>query len=124
MAISTGPLQMQSIHNVDEDGRLMDWSDKRMLYQSGNPVNGRKSVYIGSHTSHIEGMPLEEGRALLKELLAGATRSECVYRHTWRQHDLVIRDNRCMLHRGRPWDAKRYTRVMHRTTVAGDGPTA
>jgi len=35
-----------------------------------------------------------------------------------------IWDNRCMLHRGRPWDAKRYTRVMHRTTVAGDGPTA
>lgn len=110
--------------NVDEDGRLMDWSDKRMLYQSANPVNGRKRVYIGSHASHVEGMPLEEGRALLTELLARATRSESVYRHTWRQHDLVIWDNRCMLHRGRPWDAKRYTRVMHRATVAGDGPTA
>jgi hypothetical protein len=33
-------------------------------------------------------------------------------------------DNRCMLHRGRPWDESRYRRVMHRTTVAGDGPTA
>ena len=36
----------------------------------------------------------------------------------------LIWDNRCMLHRGRPWDAKRHMRVMHRTTVAGDGPTA
>jgi len=33
-------------------------------------------------------------------------------------------DNRCMLHRGRPWDESRHRRVMHRTTVAGDGPTA
>ena len=32
-------------------------------------------------------------------------------------------DNRAVLHRGRPWDTKRYRRVMHRTTVAGDGPT-
>ncbi len=89
-----------------------------------NPINGRKSLYIGSHASHIEGLPLEEGRALLQELLARATRAECVHRHTWRQHDLVVWDNRCMLHRGRPWDARRQRRVMHRTTVAGDGPTA
>jgi alpha-ketoglutarate-dependent taurine dioxygenase len=47
-----------------------------------------------------------------------------VYQHAWRQHDLVIWDNRCLLHRGRPWDAKRHTRIMHRTTVAGEGPTA
>ena len=69
-------------------------------------------------------MPVEEGRALLKELLEVATRPERVYQHAWRQHDLVIWDNRCLLHRGRPWDAKRHTRVMHRTTVAGEGPTA
>lgn len=96
----------------------------RQALVRANPVNGRKSVYIGSHASHIEGLAVEEGRALLQELLARATRSERVYRHTWRQHDLVVWDNRCMLHRGRPWDARRYTRVMHRTTVAGDGPTA
>lgn len=96
----------------------------RQALVRANPLNGRKAIYIGSHASHIEGLSVEEGRALLKELLELATRPECLYRHTWRPHDLVIWDNRCMLHRGRPWDAKRYTRVMHRTTVAGDGPTA
>jgi alpha-ketoglutarate-dependent taurine dioxygenase len=53
-----------------------------------------------------------------------ATRPENVYRHVWRRHDLVMWDNRATLHRGRPWDGDRYRRVMHRTTVAGDGPTA
>ena len=96
----------------------------RQALVRANPLNGMKTVYIGAHASHIEGMSVEEGRALLKELLELATLPERVYRHTWRQHDLVIWDNRCLLHRGRPWDAKRYTRVMHRTTVAGEGPTA
>jgi alpha-ketoglutarate-dependent 2,4-dichlorophenoxyacetate dioxygenase len=67
---------------------------------------------------------VEEGRAILKELLEIATRPENVYQHHWRQHDLVIWDNRCLLHRGRLWDSTRYPRIMHRTTVAGDGPTA
>ncbi|MGH7324808.1 MAG: TauD/TfdA dioxygenase family protein, partial [Candidatus Rokuibacteriota bacterium] len=88
-----------------------------------DPVNGRKTLYLGSHASHIEGMPVEEGRALLRDLLAFATQPEFVYRHTWRVGDLVMWDNRAVLHRGRPWDARRYRRVMHRTTVAGEGPT-
>ena len=88
-----------------------------------NAANGRKALYLGSHASHIVGMPLEEGRALLRDLLALATRSEFVYRHRWQVGDLVMWDNRAVLHRGRPWDAARYQRVMHRTTVAGEGPT-
>ena len=44
--------------------------------------------------------------------------------HGWQPGDLVMWDNRCGLHRGRPWDESRYRRVMHRTTVAGDGTTA
>ena len=46
------------------------------------------------------------------------------YTHRWRQGDLVMWDNRCCLHRGRPWNKGKYRRVMHRTTVAGIGPTA
>ncbi|HEX9820710.1 MAG TPA: TauD/TfdA family dioxygenase [Methylomirabilota bacterium] len=88
-----------------------------------NPVNGRKAVYLGSHASHILGMPVEEGRALLRELLEGATRPANVYQHRWRAGDAVMWDNRAVLHRGRPWDTTRYRRVMHRTTIAGDGPT-
>ena len=88
-----------------------------------HPATGRKSLYLGSHASHILGMPVAEGRALLTELLDLATRPEFVYQHRWRVGDLVMWDNRCVLHRGRPWGESRYRRVMHRTTVAGEGPT-
>ena len=89
-----------------------------------NPVNGRRAFYVGSHACEIVGMPTTEARALLRELREAATRPELVYTHRWQVGDLVMWDNRCMLHRGRPWDESRYRRVMHRTTVAGDGPTA
>lgn len=87
------------------------------------PVTGRKALFLGSHASHIVGWPVEEGRRLLRELLEFATQPRFVYWHTWRVRDLVMWDNRCVLHRGRPWDPG-YRRVMHRTTVAGEGPTA
>lgn len=89
-----------------------------------NPVNGRRALYVGSHACEIVGMPTAEARALLRELREAATRPELVYTHRWQVGDLLMWDNRCMLHRGRPWDESRYRRVMHRTTVAGDGPTA
>src|SRR5262249_58606727 len=79
---------------------------------------------VGSHAREIVGMPLEEGRRLLAELLELAIEPAYVYRHAWRRWDLVVWDNRAVLHRGRRWDGTRYRRVMHRTTVAGDGPTA
>ena len=88
-----------------------------------NPVNGRKSIYVASHASHVVGMPVEEGRALLRELTDLATRPDNVYHHRWTAGDLVMWDNRCLLHRGRPWDGTKHRRVMHRTTVAGVGPT-
>src|SRR5262249_13292575 len=89
-----------------------------------NPANGRASIYIGSHAWYVEGMHFDESRRLLDDLLAHTTRPECVYQHRWRQWDLVMWDNRCVLHRGRPWDAANHRRIMRRTTVAGDGPTA
>ncbi|MGH7353444.1 MAG: TauD/TfdA dioxygenase family protein [Candidatus Rokuibacteriota bacterium] len=96
----------------------------RQALVRANPVNGRKSIYIGSHAWYIEGMGYDESRRLLDELLAHTTRAERVYQHRWRQWDLVMWDNRCVLHRGRPWDAATYRRVMRRTTLAGEGPTA
>jgi alpha-ketoglutarate-dependent 2,4-dichlorophenoxyacetate dioxygenase len=96
----------------------------RQALVRANPVNGRKTIYIGSHAWYIEGMEYGESRRLLDELLAHTTRPECVYQHRWRQWDLVMWDNRCVLHRGRPWDASAHARVMRRTTVAGEGPTA
>ena len=96
----------------------------RQALVRANPRNGRKSVFIGSHAWYIEGVPYDESRTLLDEVLAHGTRPEWVLSHRWRQWDLVMWDNRCVLHRGRPWDAARHRRVMRRTTVAGDGPTA
>jgi len=87
-----------------------------------NPVTGRKALYLGSHASFVVGLPVDEGRRLLGELLEHATQPQFVFQHRWRAGDCVMWDNRAVLHRGRPWDT-RYRRVMHRTTVAGDGPT-
>jgi len=96
----------------------------RQALVRANPVNGRKGIYIGSHAWYVEGMDYAESRRLLDDLLAHTTRPECVFQHHWKQWDLVMWDNRCVLHRGRPWDAKTYKRVMRRTTIAGTGPTA
>jgi alpha-ketoglutarate-dependent 2,4-dichlorophenoxyacetate dioxygenase len=89
-----------------------------------NPRHGRKSIYIGSHAWYIEGLPYDESRRLLDELLAHTTKPELVLQHRWTQWDLVMWDNRCVLHRGRPWDAAKHARIMRRTTVAGVSHTA
>ncbi len=80
-------------------------------------ASGRTSLYLASHASHIVGWPLEEGRRLIEELIAFATQPQFVHRHRWTVGDLVIWDNRCTMHRGRPYD-ERQRRVLHRTTVA------
>lgn len=87
------------------------------------PETGKKALLVGSYTTHIPGLPIDEGKALLEELLEWSTQPQFVYRHTWRVHDLVAYDNRCCLHRGRSWDRGKYKRLLHRTTLAGDGPT-
>ena len=88
-----------------------------------NPKHGRKALYVGSHASHIDGMPEAEGRALLQELLAFATQEQWTYLHHWQVGDLVMYDNRAALHRARPYAITEHARVLHRTTVAGEGPT-
>src|SRR5262245_43077110 len=85
-----------------------------------NPANGRKSLFLGAHASYIEGLPVEEGRAILAELLDHVTQPHFRYRHEWTEGDLVIWDNRCVLHRATPYDSARYKRLLQRTTVSGD----
>ena len=82
---------------------------------------GKKSLYVSGHIERMVGMPVEEGRIYVKELVDWCTRPEYVYTHRWQQHDLLMWDNRCVLHRASSVPAKR-KRVMHRTTVAGEGP--
>jgi alpha-ketoglutarate-dependent 2,4-dichlorophenoxyacetate dioxygenase len=82
-----------------------------------HPGSGRNALYIASHASHIVGWPLDEGRALLRELLDHATQPQFVYSHRWRLGDLVIWDNRCTLHRATPFASATQVRDMRRTTV-------
>jgi alpha-ketoglutarate-dependent 2,4-dichlorophenoxyacetate dioxygenase len=82
-----------------------------------HPASGRTSLYLASHASHIIGWSAEEGRALIEELIAFATQPRFVYQHRWTVGDLVIWDNRCTMHRGRPYDDTQ-RRVLHRTTMS------
>jgi alpha-ketoglutarate-dependent 2,4-dichlorophenoxyacetate dioxygenase len=85
-----------------------------------NPVNGARALFLGAHASHIEGLPVADGRALLKDLLDHVTQPRFCYRHEWAEGDLVVWDNRCVLHRATPYDTTRHKRLMQRTTVSGD----
>jgi alpha-ketoglutarate-dependent 2,4-dichlorophenoxyacetate dioxygenase len=85
-----------------------------------NPVNGRRCLFLGAHASYIEGLPIDDGRALLAELLEHVTQPRFRYRHEWTEGDLVIWDNRCVLHRATPYDSVRHQRLLQRTTVSGD----
>ncbi|QZA07229.1 TauD/TfdA family dioxygenase [Mycolicibacter heraklionensis] len=83
--------------------------------------NGRRSLVLGASTDYVVGMGLDEGRALLDELLQRATSADRVYRHHWSVGDTVIWDNRGVLHRAAPYDPDS-PREMLRTTVLGDEP--
>jgi alpha-ketoglutarate-dependent 2,4-dichlorophenoxyacetate dioxygenase len=82
------------------------------------PESGRKSLYLASHAGRIFGLPEQEGRALIDELLAHTTQRQFVYTHRWRLHDLVIWDDRCTMHRGTEFDDLRWKRDMQRATVS------
>jgi alpha-ketoglutarate-dependent 2,4-dichlorophenoxyacetate dioxygenase len=81
------------------------------------PESGRKSLYLASHAGRIVGLPEGEGRALIDELIAHATKRQFVYTHRWRLHDLVMWDNRCTMHRGTEFDDLRWKRDVQRATV-------
>ena len=85
--------------------------------------SGRMSLYIASHAGVIRGMADAEARALIDELTAHVTQRQFVYSHRWRAKDLVMWDNRCTMHRGRPFDDQRYARDMRRATVSDVAPT-
>jgi len=88
-----------------------------------HPDTGNKALYLGNHASHIRGMPEAEGTALLDELLEHATQRQFVYAHRWRKGDLVMWDNRCLLHRAvANYDMGKYRRIMHRSVVRGMAP--
>lgn len=88
-----------------------------------HPETSRKAIYVGSHTREIEGWDFAESRALIDRLITHGTRPEFTYRHDWAVGDMVLWDNRSALHRGMAFDDQREKRRLHRTTIAGVGPT-
>ncbi len=87
-----------------------------------HPAHGRKSLYLSSHAGQILGMSTPAARILLRDLNEHATQPKYVYVHKWTQYDLVMWDNRQVLHRVRRYDESQ-PRDMRRTTVAGDSMT-
>ena len=85
-----------------------------------NPVNGRDSLYLASHTCAIDGMPDDEAQALIADLIERATAPEHTYLHRWQPGDVIMWDNRCILHRGRPWPADEPRHVARTTITATD----
>jgi alpha-ketoglutarate-dependent 2,4-dichlorophenoxyacetate dioxygenase len=87
-----------------------------------HPGSGRRSIFLSAHAGAIRGWPMPEARALLRDLTEHATQRKFVYAHQWRLGDLVMWDNRAMMHRARRYDPAE-VRELHRTTVADDRPT-
>jgi alpha-ketoglutarate-dependent 2,4-dichlorophenoxyacetate dioxygenase len=79
--------------------------------------SGRRSIYVASHAGEVVGMDPAEGAALIDAMVAHATRRQFVYTHRWRVNDLVIWDNTCTMHRGRPFDDLRWPRDVQRATT-------
>jgi len=83
----------------------------------------RLSLYLSSHIGRIEGWEVPEAMMFIADLIEHATQREFVYRHEWSVHDLVVWDNRCTLHRGRPYDDMKYPRDVRRVTLQDAAPT-
>ena len=87
-----------------------------------HPETGRKALFVSEHfTTRVIGLPEDESRDLLQALFEHSVRDEHIYRHVWREHDLVFWDNRSLMHlaAGTPDHLRR---KMYRTTIEGDTP--
>ena len=87
-----------------------------------HPETGRKSIYTGRHAHDIPGMSQDESTALLDKLMKDACQPPRVYTHSWKVGDLVVWDNRCLMHRARPFDM-RFPRVLRASRISGEPNT-
>ena len=84
-----------------------------------HPETGRKSLLIGRHAHAIPGLGEAESERLLEQLADFACQPPRTYHHHWTAGDVVIWDNRCLLHRAMPWNMGE-PRVMWHSRIAGD----
>jgi len=87
-----------------------------------HPQTGRKCLFLGDHAEYVLGLPNDEGRGLIEELNALAVHADLTYEHRWKARELLVWDNRCVMHRATPYDAAAQGRVIRRCTVLGETP--
>jgi taurine dioxygenase len=87
-----------------------------------HPETGRDCLYLGDHAEYIAGMPYDEGRDMIEALNALAIHPDLTYEHRWTPGELIVWDNRCVLHRATAYDPSTERRVVRRCTVLGDEP--
>lgn len=102
--------------NITEQERASRPPSQHLLVHV-HPVSGRKCLYLASHISHLVGLPEDESAAILAELRDHATQPEFVYRHVWRDGDVVMWDNLATMHRATEFDSFAHVRDMRRVTV-------
>jgi taurine dioxygenase len=125
---------LRAVHNLDfsrtrrhgED--LMTEEQKRAKPPVDHPIvrthpeTRRKCIYLGDHAEYIVGMPYDEGRALIEELNALAVHPDLTYEHRWTAGELLVWDNRCVMHKATDYDPATQRRVIRRCTVLGEVP--
>jgi taurine dioxygenase len=114
-------------HNPDRkqntESQSTDFPPVRQPLVRTHQATGAKSLYIcPAVISHIEGLEPAESTELIDRLITHATQPRFVYSHRWRKGDLVMWDNRAVLHTASLFDHTRYQRLMYRTTIAGNAP--
>jgi alpha-ketoglutarate-dependent 2,4-dichlorophenoxyacetate dioxygenase len=101
------------------DEERVKWAPVRQRLVRRHPRSGRLSLYLSSHAGGIEGWPVPEARAFLRDLTEHATQRQFVYAHQWKPADLVMWDNRATMHRARRYDHTQ-VRDMRRTTLTNE----
>jgi taurine dioxygenase len=87
-----------------------------------HPETGRKCLFLGDHAESIVGMDYDAGRALIEALNALAIHPDLTYEHRWTPGELLVWDNRCLMHRATEYDPAVQRRVVRRCTVLGEVP--
>jgi alpha-ketoglutarate-dependent 2,4-dichlorophenoxyacetate dioxygenase len=101
------------------EAERLKWAPVRQRLVRRHPTTGRLSLYLASHAGGIEGWPVPEVRAFLRDLTEHATQRPFVYAHVWKPWDLVMWDNRVTMHRARRYDPTQ-VRDMRRTTLTNE----
>lgn len=87
-----------------------------------HPETGRRSLYLGDHAEYVVGLPYDEGRAMIETLNAQSIHPDLTYGHRWQNGQMLVWDNRCVLHKAAQYDPATQRRVIRRCTVLGEVP--